>query len=95
MKEAPYARLDDPLVKRGHRTHRQGIDLAMPSKKGHAELKVGDNVAIPGEDLRGRVTAVHPHEAVVKLESGEHRKFALESLHREPTLDEISDYVDH
>lgn len=67
----------------------------MPSKKAHAMLKVGDRVTIPGEDLRGTVAAVHPHEAVVKLESGEHRKFALESLHREPTFDETSDFVDH
>jgi preprotein translocase subunit YajC len=74
---------------------RQGIELAMPSKKQHAELKIGDKVAIPGEELRGTITDVHPHEATVKLESGERRKFALESLHREPTLDEISDYVDH
>jgi preprotein translocase subunit YajC len=67
----------------------------MPSKKAHAELKLGDRVTIPGEGLRGVVTAVHPHEAIVKLESGEHRKFALESLHREATLGEISDFVDH
>lgn len=67
----------------------------MPSKKAHAELKVGDKVSIPGEDLSGTVSAVHPHEAVVKLESGEHRRFALESLHREATLDEVSNFVDH
>jgi len=67
----------------------------MPSKKAHAMLKPGDRVTIPGEDLRGTVTAVHPHEAIVKLESGEHRRFALESVHREPTLDETADFVDH
>jgi preprotein translocase subunit YajC len=67
----------------------------MPSKKAHAELKVGDKVSIPGEGLSGTVSAVHPHEAVVKLESGEHRRFALESLHREATLDEVSNFVDH
>jgi preprotein translocase subunit YajC len=67
----------------------------MPSKKAHSELKLGDRVSIPGEGLHGVVTAVHPHEAIVKLESGEHRKFALESLHREATLGEISDFVDH
>jgi hypothetical protein len=67
----------------------------MPSKKAHAELRIGDGVSIPGEGLRGVVTAVHPHEAIVKLESGEHRRFALESLHREPTLGEISNFVDH
>ena len=67
----------------------------MPSKKAHAELKIGDKVTIPGEDLRGIVSAVHPHGVIVKLESGEHRRFALESIHRDATLDEISDFVDH
>jgi hypothetical protein len=66
----------------------------MPSKKAHAELRIGDHVSIPGEDLRGVVTAVHPHDAIVKLESGEHRHFALESLHRESTIDEVSNFVD-
>jgi preprotein translocase subunit YajC len=61
----------------------------------HVEYKVGDHVTIPGEGLRGRVTDVHPHEVTVKLESGEHRKFALESLQRDSTLGEISDFVDH
>jgi hypothetical protein len=67
----------------------------MPSKKAHAELKIGDKVSIPGENLRGVVSAVHPHEAIVKLESGEHRRFSLESIHRDATLDELSDFVDH
>jgi preprotein translocase subunit YajC len=67
----------------------------VPSKKAHAELKVGDKVSIPGEGLSGIVSAVHPHEAIVKLESGEHRRFALESLRREATLDEVSNFVDH
>jgi preprotein translocase subunit YajC len=67
----------------------------MPSKKAHAELKAGDKVSIPGEGLIGIVSAVHPHEAVVKLESGQHRRFALESLRREPTMNEISNFVDH
>jgi hypothetical protein len=67
----------------------------MPSKKAHALLKLGDHVSIPGEGLRGIVTQVHPHEVEVKLESGEHRRFAHESLHREPTFEETSDFVDH
>ncbi len=67
----------------------------MPSKKAHALLKAGDRVTIPGENLSGTVTAVHPHEVVVKLESGDHRRFALESVHREPTFDETSNYIDH
>jgi preprotein translocase subunit YajC len=67
----------------------------MPSKKAHALLKTGDRVSIPGEALHGVVTEVHPHEVVVKLNSGEHRRFAHESLHREPTFDETSGFVDH
>jgi preprotein translocase subunit YajC len=67
----------------------------MPSKKAHALLKLGDTVSIPGERLHGTVTAVHPHEVIVKLESGEHRRFAHESIHREPTFEETSDYIDH
>jgi len=67
----------------------------MPSKKAHAELKIGDKVSIPGEGVRGTVSVVHPHEVTVKLESGEHRTFSHESIHREPTLDEVSDFVDH
>lgn len=58
-------------------------------------LKSGDKVSIPGEGLRGVVSEVHPHEAVVKLESGEHRRFSLESVEREPSMDEVSDFVDH
>jgi len=67
----------------------------MPSKKAHAELKAGDRVTIPGEGLAGVVKDVHPHEAVVKLDSGERRRFALESIHREANLDELSNFVDH
>lgn len=67
----------------------------MPSKKAHAELKPGDKVSIPGENLRGTVSAVHPHEVIVKLESGEHRGFSHESIQREATLDELSNFVDH
>ena len=67
----------------------------MPSKKAHAELKLGDKVTIPGEGLRGVVVDVHPHEVTVKMESGERRKFAHESIHREPTFEETSDFVDH
>lgn len=67
----------------------------MPSKKAHALFKLGDEVSIPGEKLNGTVTAVHPHEIVVRLESGEHRRFAHESVHRKPTFDETSNYIDH
>lgn len=67
----------------------------MPSKKAHAELKIGDDVTIPGEGLRGTVSAVRPHEVVVKLQSGEHRSYSHESIEREATLDELSNFVDH
>ena len=67
----------------------------MPSKKAHAELKIGDKVTIPGEGLRGTVSAVHPHVVTVKLESGEHRQYAHESVYCEATLDELSHFVDH
>lgn len=67
----------------------------MPSKKAHAELKAGDRVTIPGEGLAGVVKDVHPHDVVVKLDSGEHRRFALESVHRVAKLDELSNFVDH
>ncbi|HEY1869149.1 MAG TPA: hypothetical protein VGG70_12705 [Candidatus Cybelea sp.] len=67
----------------------------MPSKKAHAELKIGDDVTIPGEGLRGTVSPVRPHEVVVKLQSGEHRSYSHESIEREATLDELSNFVDH
>ena len=67
----------------------------MPSKKAHAELKIGDKVTISGEGVRGVVSAVHPHEVIVKLESGEHRGFAHESIHRDPMFDETSNFIDH
>lgn len=67
----------------------------MPSKKAHAELKIGDSVSIPGEGLQGVVKEIHPHAVVVKLESGEHRQFSLEAVHRNSTMDEVSNFVDH
>ena len=63
-----------------------------------AELKLGDHVRIPGEDLEGRVVGVHPHsiEVVVLVDGkNERRHYAHESLQRIPTLDEASGYVDH
>ena len=67
----------------------------MPSKKAHAELKIGDKVSIPGEGLLGTLSAIHPHEVTVKLESGEHRHYPHESIRREATLDELSNFFDH
>jgi ribosomal protein S17 len=64
----------------------------------NAELKLGDRVRIPGESLEGTVTDVHPHAITVKVViDGEtvHKKYAHESLVREPTMDEASKFVDH
>ena len=59
-------------------------------------FKPGDHVAIDGDETNvGVVKEVHPHEVVVKLENGEHERFALESVRLIPTLDETSHYVDH
>jgi hypothetical protein len=63
-----------------------------------AELKVGDRVRIPGEDLEGRVVGVHPHAIEVEVlvdGKNERRHYAHESLERIATLDEASNYYDH
>ena len=63
-----------------------------------AELKLGDHVRIPGEDLEGRVVGVHRHNVEVSIiVDGEHvrKYYAYESVERIPTLDEASRYVDH
>ncbi len=61
-------------------------------------LKVGDRVFIEGTTEEGTVKAIHPHEAVVRVAvpgGHEDRKFALESLRLDPTLNEASRFVDH
>jgi hypothetical protein len=63
-----------------------------------AELKLGDHVRIPADDVVGTVTDVHPHDVTVKVTiDGEtvHRKYAYESVVREPTMEEASHYIDH
>ena len=63
-----------------------------------AELKIGDQVRIPGEELEGRVVGVHPHSVEVEVlvdGQNERRHYAHESLERIPTLDEASNFVDH
>lgn len=63
-----------------------------------AELKLGDHVRIPGENLTGRVVGVHPHNVEVEVEiDGQkaRRHYAYESVNRIATLDEASNYVDH
>jgi preprotein translocase subunit YajC len=64
----------------------------------HPMLKAGDRVVIDGGPLAGTVKEVHPHEAVVDVETGsghEHRRYALESLRRDPTMEEASNFRDH
>jgi preprotein translocase subunit YajC len=60
----------------------------------HPMLKPGDRVIIDGGPLAGTVKHVHPHEAIVEVD-GESRRYALESLRRDPTMSEISDFRDH
>lgn len=61
-------------------------------------LKSGDRVIIDGGPLAGTVKHVHPHEAIVEIDTDggpEARRFALESLRRDPTMSEASDFRDH
>lgn len=61
-------------------------------------LKVGDRVFIDGTNEEGSVKEVHPHEIVVRVNvpgGHEDRKYAHEALRLDPTLDEVSHYVDH
>jgi len=61
-------------------------------------LKVGDRVYIDGTDEEGTVREVHPHEIVVRVRvPGGHevRQYALEDLRLDPTMSEVSDFVDH
>ena len=61
-------------------------------------LKIGDKVRIDGTNEVAIVKEVHPHEIVVRVEvpgGHEQRKYAHEDLRLEPTLDEVSRYVDH
>jgi len=61
-------------------------------------LKAGDKVFIDGTNEEGVVRAVHPHEVVVRVAvSGGHeeRTYANEALRLDPTMSEVSRYVDH
>jgi hypothetical protein len=61
-------------------------------------LKVGDRVYIDGTKLEGTVKEVHPHGVTVRIEvpgGHEDRKYALEDLRLDPTMDEVSKFVDH
>lgn len=61
-------------------------------------LKIGDRVRIDGSAEEGTVREVHPHEILVRVKvSGGHedRKYAHEDLKLDPTLSEVSNFVDH
>lgn len=61
-------------------------------------LKAGDRVRIDGSAEEGTVKEVHPHEILVRVKvpgGHEDRKYAHEDLRLDPTLGEVSDFVDH
>lgn len=61
-------------------------------------MKVGDRVYIDGTKEEGTVKDIHPHVIVVRVEvpgGHEDRKYAVRDLRLDPTLDEVSKYVDH
>ena len=61
-------------------------------------FKVGDHVYIDGTQEEGTVKEVHPHEIVVRVVvpgGHETRTYALEALRLDPTLAEVSKFVDH
>lgn len=61
-------------------------------------LKIGDRVYIDGTKEEGTVREVHPHEILVRVKvSGGHedRAYAHEDLRLDPTMAEISHFVDH
>ena len=61
-------------------------------------LKVGDRVFIDGTKEEGTVKEVHPHQALVRVVvpgGHEDRKYALEDLRLDPTMDEVAKFVDH
>jgi len=67
-------------------------------KEDRAMLKAGDKVYIDGTKEEGVVREVHPHAIVVRVASTqghEDRKYALEDLRLDPTMNEASNFVDH
>jgi hypothetical protein len=61
-------------------------------------LKVGDRVHIDGTEEEGTVREVHPHEILVRVAvpgGHEERKYAHEDLRLDPTMNEISNFLDH
>ena len=61
-------------------------------------LKAGDRVFIDGTSEEGTVKEVHPHEVVVRVKTTQghdERRYSYEDLRLDPTMGEVSDYVDH
>ena len=61
-------------------------------------FKPGDRVFIDGSSEEGIVKDVHPHEVVVRVttpDGHELRKYAYADLRLDPTLEEVSRFVDH
>ena len=61
-------------------------------------LKRGDRVYIDGTNEEGTVVDVHPHEIVVRVEvpgGHETRQYAHEALRLDPTMSEVSEFIDH
>ena len=61
-------------------------------------LKIGDRVRIDATNEEGTVHGVHPHEIEVRVAvpgGHETRTYAHEDVRLEPTMDEISKFVDH
>lgn len=61
-------------------------------------MKVGDRVFIDGTKEEGIVKDVHPHAILVRVQvpgGHEDRKYALEDLRLDPTMEEVSKFVDH
>jgi hypothetical protein len=61
-------------------------------------LKIGDRVVIDATGETGIVHTVHPHEVIVRVDvpdGHEERSFAYESLRRDPTMSEASNFIDH
>jgi len=61
-------------------------------------MKIGDKVYIDGTKEEGIVKDFHPHAILVRVEvpgGHEDRKYALEDLRLDPTMDEVSKFVDH
>jgi hypothetical protein len=61
-------------------------------------LKTGDRVHIDATREEGTVKEVHPHEIVVRVQvpgGHEDRRYAHDDLRLDPTLGEVSHFVDH